>query len=330
MYKTLVKLASQRNTIPILNTIHVCNGTAIATDCDIEIEVPCTYDDGLYLPHGFDKGIPVESDLDKDDRPVIADFRTPVGSTMIPASMFDDLRWVMKAQSVDETRYYLNGLYFEKKYIVATDGHRMHNIEHETSMTKVAGGILPRTGAKIIMDLAKEIKATRLDFEFFSVLKKKDIAKHDVPLRFKCRMYDPDGRLFMVRGRMIDGTFPEWKRVVPKTKGAKKTCFNLQDFVDVSDEAATIKKIRTVKTVPIQLKASEFTFDTTYTDIGDAKKRFTFPMLAHFDIEIGFNYTYLSQTLSGVAYYTCPASPMLIVDRRGACKKNAVIMPMRV
>jgi len=40
--------------------------------------------------------------------------------------LFDDLRWVLKARSTDETRYQLQHLRVDETLLGCTDGHRMH------------------------------------------------------------------------------------------------------------------------------------------------------------------------------------------------------------
>ena len=53
-------------------------------------------------------------------------------------STFHDLSWVIKAKSKDESRYNLQGVYFDGEAFIATDGYRLHyalmdleNIPHE-------------------------------------------------------------------------------------------------------------------------------------------------------------------------------------------------------
>lgn len=42
------------------------------------------------------------------------------------AETFNDLSWVIKARSKDETRYNLHGVYFDGEAFVSTDGYRLH------------------------------------------------------------------------------------------------------------------------------------------------------------------------------------------------------------
>lgn len=71
----------------------------------------------------------------------------------------DPVAWVAKARSKEQVRVYLTQSYSDGKYLIATDGHRMHWIET------------------------------------------------DLPAGY----YDHDGQLID-----IDGTFPDWKRVIPQ------------------------------------------------------------------------------------------------------------------
>lgn len=49
----------------------------------------------------------------------------------------EDLIWVMKACSQDETRFQLQGVFFDGENMVATDGHRMHLARFPRPLTKV-------------------------------------------------------------------------------------------------------------------------------------------------------------------------------------------------
>jgi len=45
---------------------------------------------------------------------------------------FESMRWVAKAAAKEETRYAIDGINITEKYIMATDGQRLHVIKNET------------------------------------------------------------------------------------------------------------------------------------------------------------------------------------------------------
>ena len=114
------------------------------------------------------------------------------------------------AISTDETRYILNGVFFEprdggKVRMVATDGHRLALIERELAgdFKLKSGVIIPRKGLielKRLLDEAPDAEC-QLGFAENSALFKKP-------------------GLTMVM-RLIDGQFPEYQRVIPK-EGEKR------------------------------------------------------------------------------------------------------------
>jgi DNA polymerase-3 subunit beta len=126
-----------------------------------------------------------------------------------PGSAGDDPKTAF-AISTDETRYILNGVFFEpreggKVRMVATDGHRLALVERVLAGDfKLKGGvIIPRKGLhelRRLLDEAPDVECA-LGFAENSALFRKP-------------------GLTMVM-RLIDGQFPEYQRVIPK-EGERK------------------------------------------------------------------------------------------------------------
>lgn len=106
--------------------------------------------------------------------------------------------------SMEETRYYLNGVAFEFGWnddgmlrAVATDGHRLGSRQATPAgkLAERASVIIPRAAIKAVAALAtgKEVTLsvddTKAEFIFGD---------------------------FTIRTKLIDGTFPDWRRVVPR------------------------------------------------------------------------------------------------------------------
>src|SRR6476661_4834286 len=121
------------------------------------------------------------------------------------ATLLEMIKKTSFAISTDETRYILNGVFFEPKEdgkvrMVATDGHRLSLVERPLEGEyKLKGGvIIPRKGLlelKRLLDEAPEAEC-HLGFAENSALFKKP-------------------GLTMVM-RLIDGQFPEYQRVIPQ------------------------------------------------------------------------------------------------------------------
>ena len=145
------------------------------------------------------------------------------------------------AISTEETRYYLNGIYFHATdaegtkilRAVATDGHRLARVEAPLpdGAENMPGVIVPR---KTIGELRKLIDETG---------EAVDIAMSDTKIRFGF------GKAILT-SKLIDGTFPDYERVIPS--GNDKTLdIECKGFADALDRvsAISIEKSRAVKVV---------------------------------------------------------------------------------
>lgn len=153
-------------------------------------------------------GIEVTAPFGKYTMPTLPaeDFASPIVLENPVPLIIDDassfmgaLRRAYVAVSMEETRYYLNGACLDFQFpdapvIVATDGHRLIR-----EPIKVSRGKWPMPTAIIARDfvqLMMSLPITDVSFE-----------------EFKIEAKLPGG---IIRGKMIDGTFPDWRRVVPK------------------------------------------------------------------------------------------------------------------
>jgi len=188
--------------IPILKNILVKNNQAILTNLDMfvcfkNVTNNGMFDnvkDGLYNPElaiKNKKPIVINdnlckiSDLSIDDFPVIPEFK----QDKVAVFNTKDIDFVSRAMSTEETRYYLNGIYFGNDEIAATDGHRLH---YKKVACQNINKIVPKEAIKLLLKLGIE------------------------------NIYFDDKNLFMfenesvrVVGKIIDGSFPEYKRVIP-------------------------------------------------------------------------------------------------------------------
>ena len=124
------------------------------------------------------------------------------------------LKSVSFAQSSDENRYILNGVYFnfseDNLTLVATDGRRLALTTHELELDKSEGGqlILP---AKTVTEME------RLVGKGESV----KIAFNERQVAFEIAIDDTDGEsglidhIYLV-SKIVEGNFPNYRQVIPK------------------------------------------------------------------------------------------------------------------
>jgi DNA polymerase III subunit beta len=225
------------------------------------------------------------------------------------------------AISTDETRYILNGVFFEPKEgnrvrMVATDGHRLSLIERElTGDFKLKSGvIIPRKGLfelKRLLDEAPEAEC-QLGFAENSALFKKP-------------------GLTMVM-RLIDGQFPEYQRVIPK-EGEKQVALPKARFFESLKRIALLSAEKS-NAVKISLAENVLRVSANNPDLGEAKDEVEIAYKGA-EITIGFNARYLMDVLSAlesdeVTFELGDDHSPGVLHSPGDRSYTAVVMPMRV
>ena len=354
------RIVERRNTIPILSNvlIEAADGrlTLKATDLDLEatesapadvslagattVPAHVIYDIVRKLPDGAQVSLEMSGDT---GQLLLRSGRSRFFLQSLPASDFPDLtagefshkfslpaielkRLIDNAQfaiSTEETRYYLNGIYFHTiesggatmLRAVATDGHRLARVETPApeGSAGMPGVIAPRKAVsevqKLLEDMSQEIvieiSPAKARFQF-----------GDVKLTTK----------------LIDGTFPDYSRVIP-LHNDKRLVVEKEPFQRAVDRVSTISSERG-RAIKLSIADGRLTLSVNNPDSGSASEE----LEVDYDsapIEIGFNARYLldiAQQMSGdtaLIKLSDPGSPTIIQDRDGA-PALYVLMPLRV
>lgn len=229
---------------------------------------------------------------------------------------FDRTRFAM---STEETRYYLNGIFLHvvdgKLLAAATDGHRLARTRVETgeaALTGMPDVIVPR---KTVGEIVKLIGEYDGDVEI-SVSRSK--IGFDI------------GNLSLT-SKTIDGTFPDYTRVIPTSNEITVTA-DVKSLSDAVDRVTTIASEKT-RAVRMRVDDNVATFTVTSPENGTANEEVSCE--ASGPVDIGFNSRYLIEILKHVGSdavemrFDTAASPVLIKDLNRPEDAN-VIMPMRV
>lgn len=117
------------------------------------------------------------------------------------AALFNKVKWCI---STEETRYYLNGIAWQFRddgaRFIATDGHKLAACRYANAPTSTAPDmIIPRKLVNIITTHLKNA-----DIKIFAV-------------KGTATRIDITSPGITMRAKLIDGTFPDWSRVVPAT-----------------------------------------------------------------------------------------------------------------
>jgi DNA polymerase-3 subunit beta len=357
------RVVERRNTIPILsNVLLKADGgrlTLKATDLDLEVTESVAAEVGrgggttvpAHILHDIVRKLPdgAEISLDTGDGAQLAlkSGRSRFTLQILPESDFPDLttgefptRFSLPAAtlkklidrtqfaiSTEETRYYLNGIYLHvvtvgKKPMlraVATDGHRLAQaqVDAPAGSEKMTGVIVPR---KAVGEIQKLVEGVDGDV---------GVEISDTKIRVTIPASGGD---VVLTSKLIDGTFPDYARVIPQGND-KVLKVDRGEFADAVDRVSTISSERG-RAVKLGLTDGKMTLSVNNPDSGSATEELGVDYGGD-DIEIGFNSRYLldvaAQLETGTAEFRFadPGSPTLILDD-GAADALYVLMPMRV
>lgn len=244
----------------------------------------------------------------------------------IPAAMLRELiERTQFAISTEETRYYLNGIYFHTiensktglvLRAVATDGHRMARAETDApeGSSGMPGIIVPK---KTVGEVQKLLDGA--DGEV-------SVEVSDTKIRFTL------GTVVLL-SKLIEGTFPDYDRVTPKNNDKEMTV-DRASFATAVDRVSTIASERGGKAVKLSARDGQLELSVTNPDHGTASEE----LAVTFDtdgFEIGFNARYLLDIVgqirseTAVFLFNDAGSPTLVKEQ-GDAKALYVLMPMRV
>ena len=223
------------------------------------------------------------------------------------------------AISTEETRYYLNGIYFHidpagALAAVATDGHRLARVlaEAPAGAGAMPGVIVPR---KAVGEFSRALPDDG-----------------EVSLTVSANKIRLTAGALTLTSKVIDGTFPDYARVIP-TANDKVLTLDTEQFEKALDRVATVANERG-RSVRLSATPGTLTIESANAEAGQAA-------VEDLDIEcetealIGFNPKYLGEILAQCGSDTVemrladPGSPALFTGV-GVADAVFVLMPMRV
>jgi DNA polymerase-3 subunit beta len=223
--------------------------------------------------------------------------------------------------STDETRYHLNGVYFEQKQdmgytMVATDGHRLCLVNKKldgSSKSAGQGVIIPRKGLHEIKKMLESISGEfQLAIEGSQLIVKKD------------------STTLMIR--LIEGKYPNYQQFIP-AKLSQKIRINRESFLTSLKRVSLLANHKS-KAVTLSLSNGRMEIASNNPELGDAKEEIEVGYEGK-DIKIGFNAKYITDVLQAINddevdfEFNDQLSPGLMRphnDKTYTC----VVMPMRI
>lgn len=351
-------VVERRNTIPILSNVLIeatTEGTLrlMATDLDLQIVelVPAAidqpgaitvsahtlFDIARKLPEGSQVQLSAAEGkmlviagrarfnlqtLPKDDFPMIAEGELPTRFELPAETLKQLIDKTRFAISTEETRYYLNGIFFHVQddgapvlKAAATDGHRLARvtIPRPDGAEGMPDIIIPRKCVGELRKLLDEVDGSV------------GISLSSTKIRFGLGTA-------ILTSKLIDGTFPDYNRVIP-TGNDKLLRIDPKSFMEGVDRVATIASEKT-RAVKMALDRDKITLSVTSPENGTAAEEVSGEYSSQ-GFEIGFNARYLLDILGQIdgdqveVHLADAGAPTLIRENDKAAALY-VLMPMRV
>ena len=227
------------------------------------------------------------------------------------------------AISTEETRYYLNGIYLHSAMVagkpvlraVATDGHRLAQIEMAApaGCEGMPGVIVPR---KTVNEVHKLLEGSDEHVR---------VALSAQRIQFKTEKVT-------MTSKLIDGTFPDYQRVIPQGNNKVMNVGNAE-FASAVDRVATVSTERG-RAVKLAIERDKLILSVTNPDGGSATEEIPVDYDAD-RLEIGFNARYLLDIAGQlesptVRFFLSDAGSPTTVRDEGDENALYVLMPMRV
>ncbi|MET0308392.1 MAG: DNA polymerase III subunit beta [Sphingomonas sp.] len=351
-------VVERRNTIPILSNVLIeaqASGAVrlMATDLDLQIDetIPGAVDQAgattisahtLFdivrkLPEGSQVELTAAEGkmtilagrarfnlgtLPRDDFPMIAEGELPTTFELPAETLKQIIDKTRFAISTEETRYYLNGIFLHVTdeavpllRAAATDGHRLARVTvaRPDGAEAMPDVIVPR---KCIAELRK-----LLDEVDGSV----GVSLSNSKIRF-------DLGQAILTSKLIDGTFPDYSRVIP-TGNDKILKIDPKSFMEGVDRVSTIATEKT-RAVKMALDRDKVILSVTSPENGAAAEEVPGEYTA-LPFEIGFNSRYLMDILAQiesdlVEVHLADAAAPTLIRENDQSPALYVLMPMRV
>jgi DNA polymerase-3 subunit beta len=244
-------------------------------------------------------------------------------SARVLAELIDRTRFAI---STEETRYYLNGIFLhvsdEAQPVLkaaATDGHRLarFTLPRPDGAEGMPDVIVPRKALAELRKLLEESLDTNVEIDLSAS-------------KIRFTLGGENG--VVLTSKLIDGTFPDYSRVIP-TGNDKLLKLDPRSFFEGVDRVATIATEKT-RAVKIGLERDKVTLSVTSPDNGTAAEELAAEYGAE-GLEIGFNANYLKDILSqidgdSVELHLADAGAPTLIRQNDKSQALYVLMPMRV
>lgn len=351
----------KRNTMPILTNILLeatdNTLTLYATDLEVSVKATCPivseqtgkvvvgakniFDILKELPEGEisiktseNNSITIEqgksyfhiNGLNPDEFPVFPTVTNEHYHKISPDVIKEMIDKTIYSVSTDESRYHLNGVFFETENndknnfrMVATDGHRLSLVDRklsdDLSKSLKSGIIVPRKGLNEVKKIIESLDSDK-DVEI-------SVEGAQLVLR-------SDDTLLMIR--LIEGKYPNYRNLLPKD-------LFLHAIIDKEKFISSLKRVSLVsnqksKGVTFSISKGSMEIFSNSPDLGEAKEELEIEYDKE-NLKIGFNARYILDALNTIEEdeikisFKDQNSPVLLGPKNDQ-DYQCVVMPMRI
>jgi len=266
------------------------------------------------------------STLKTDDFPIISDNDLSTNFVLSADELIRIIDKTKFAVSNEETRYYLNGIFFfffDRNSIqflraVATDGHRLaqYDIPLPHGAEDITGIIIPK---KTIFELRKVL----------------DDANGDVSISLNENKIKFTFNDLKIISKVIDGTFPDYTKVIPQNNNKNFTTNNneLKNAIDRVSAVAANEESKS-KAIKLSLEDNKLNLSVESQSKGSANEIIDISYDGD-KVDIGFNSKYIIDICNEVdgeevdISLLDSVSPAIILDKTDE-NLFFVLMPMRI
>jgi DNA polymerase III subunit beta len=228
--------------------------------------------------------------IGKEEFPPLPEFGDEKAYTLEQSELTSMLKSVAYAQSTDETRYILNGVYFNfkdgKLSLVATDGRRLALVSKEMDVPAASAGaiILP---AKTVGELTRLLdKGEKLKINFNDRRAAFQIATDK----------DTSGLIDHVYlySKVVEGNYPNYNQVIPK-ETHQRIKLERELFLQCVHRAALVCSEKS-NSVKIKLTSNLLEITAQSPDFGEAHESMAIGYSGP-DLQVAFNPTFVMDPL---------------------------------
>lgn len=265
--------------------------------------------------------------ISAEEYPIFPTFKTKEFVKIDAKTFSEMIGRTIYSVSNDETRYHLNGVYFEKQKssgktsfrMVATDGHRLSLVDRDieesagNSALPTQGVIIPRKG---LTEIKKII----------------DTLDNFVEMAFEGSQLIIKTNQTVLMVRLIEGKYPNYQQLIPQTM-KRQANIDRETFLGSIRRVSLLSNHKS-KGVTIALSNGKMEISSNNPELGDAKEEIDVEYKGE-DLKIGFNARYILDILNSfeddslALQLDGQLSPGLIRplnDKNYTC----VVMPMRI